>query len=320
MVTDGAASNRSWWRLAGWTLAVALVASLAVLGLKYWHQAHAPVAASVSVAGGDGGGWPRATPDSEGFDTAALDRAVAYARRSGAQALLVTRHAHLLVDDDGAGLSAGDGIDGGAFAELLVALAAGVAAHDYGLPEPRGALAADRLAAQISAASHLAYPQFLSRYLWQPLNAAPARILLNAAGRPAPAACCFIARASDWLRVAELLIADGRFEGTQVLPAGWARRVQQASAEDPGRAFGLWLAPGAHGAEPFLAHDVLMMRGLGRTRLWVAPQQHLAILLVDQRPADGALDETRLPNMVLRALREAPSGAHQNIDDLVPGH
>jgi len=261
---------------------------------------------------------PRATPESEGFDTVGMQRAADFARGNGAQAFLVMRHSHLVLEHYGHGVDEHSHVDGGGFAELLVALAAGIAMRDHALPEPQVPLACAAVAAQIAATSHMSYPQFLSRRLWQPLNAAAAQILLAAPSATAPADCCLHARPGDWLRVAELVIADGRFEGTQVLPAGWAQRVQQPGAQDQGRALGLWLASSARGAEPYIAHDVLFLRGPGQTRLWMAPRQDIVILLV--APDGSGSDETRLPNMVYRALRESPSGTHQNLGDLVPNH
>lgn len=302
------------WRPLGW----ALPALFAVLVVGYWQMTRQPAPVSLAVPGGDGGGLPRATPESEGFDAVGLQRAADYARSNGAQAFLVMRHSHLVVERYGGGVDVHSDVDGGSFAELLVALAAGIAVRDHAMSEPHSPLASAALAAQIAAASHLSYPQFLSRKLWQPLNAAAAQILLTAPGATAPADCCLQARATDWLRVAELVIADGRFEGTQVLPAGWAQRVSQPSVADPGRAMGLWLASSAHGAEPYVAHEVLFLRGPGQTRLWMAPRQAIAILLV--APAGSGNDETRLPNMVFRALRESPSGTNRNIGDLVPHH
>ncbi len=300
-----------------------VIAALGVLGLGLWHLAQRPATAGIEVPGGDGGGLPRAQAESEGFDAAALQEVVHYARRSGAQALLVTRHAHLLVEHYDAGLDQNSAIDTGRFAELLVALAAGIALQADALPQDLrllDATAADRLARQIATASQLSYPQFLSRNIWQPLNAARAHFLLSSPAATLNAGCCLAARSSDWLRVAELLIADGRFEGTQVLPTGWAQRVLRPSAEDPGRAFGVWLAASAHGAEPFVAHDVFFLRGVGRTHLYVAPRLAIAILLLDTRAATGEDDETRLPNMVFRALRAGPADDRQKIDELVPGH
>ncbi|MGB8694527.1 MAG: hypothetical protein WCD08_13565 [Steroidobacteraceae bacterium] len=308
-------------KFIGW----GVITALAVLGLGFWHLAQRAAPAGIEVPGGDGGGLPRADAESEGFDAAALQGIVSYARRSGAQALLVTRHAHLLVEHYDAGLDERSAIDTGAFAELLVALAAGIALHEHALPLPQDlrlvdATAADRLAGQIATASQLSYPQFLSRNIWQPLNAARAHFLLSSPAAALNAGCCLAARSSDWLRVAELLIADGRFEGTQVLPAGWAQQVLKPSAEDPGRAFGVWLAASAHGAEPFVAHDVFFLRGVGRTHLYVAPRLHIAILLLDTRAATSSDDETRLPNLVFRALRAGPGDDRQKIGELVPGH
>ena len=308
-------------RLIGW----GLIAALAVLGLKFWHGAQRATPGSIEVPGGDGGGLPRAEPESEGFDTAALQEVVRYARRSGAQALLVTRHAHLLLEQYGTGLDEHSAIDTGSFAEVLVALAAGIAVHEDGLAEPQDlrlvdARAVNRLATQIAAASHMSYPQFLSRNIWQPLNAAGAQFLLTSPGATLNAACCFAARSSDWLRVAELLIADGRFEGTQVLPAGWAQRVLKPAAQDPRRAFGVWLAAAANGAEPFVAHEVCFLRGVGRSRLYLALPLDIAILLLDTRAATDGIDETRLPNMVFRALRAGATADRQKIGELVPGH
>lgn len=296
-----------------------LVALAAATTLYLWRHAAVPPAA-LTVPGGDGGGLPRATPESEGFDTEGVRQLVEHVRRSGAQALLVTHHSHLVIEEYRGGADARSHVDGGAMAELLVALAAGAAVRDYGMDDPQRWASGDALASAIAGASHMTYPQFLSRQLWQPLNAAPAQIVLPSAQAPAPAGCCLWARAVDWLRLAELVIADGRFEGTQVLPAGWAQRLQQPDSADPDRGYGLWLAGSAHGAEPFIAHDVVFARGPGQTRLWIAPRQQLAILLIDPRPAAGAGDETRVANMVFRALRESPSGAHQNLSDLVPNH
>ena len=304
------------WRWLAW----ALIALVGALGIGYWRHGTQSPPPSVSVQGGDSGGLARATIEVEGFDREGVRQLVEYAHRSGAQALLVTHHTHLVIEEYAAGTDANSSIDGGAMAELLAALAAGAAVRDYGMPEPQGTVTSDALATAIAAASHMSYPQFLSRQIWQPLNAATAQILLPAANAPAPAGCCLQARVVDWLRLAELLMADGRFEGTQVLPAGWALRLQQPLSTDPGRGFGLWLAGSARGAEPYIAHDVVFVRGLGQTRLWMAPHQQLAILLIDQRPAGGSGDETRLPNMVFRALRESPSGTHQNLSDLVPNH
>lgn len=278
------------------------------------------------VAGGDGGGLPRATPEAEGFDAAALAQAGAQARAMGAGTLLVLRHGHLVHEQYGAGSDAGTLVAGGAMSEALEAIVVGVAVRERGLELPTGRFDAQELARGIAAASGQAYPEYLARSLWQPLNAAPAR-LVPSAGSSA-LACCLAARAGDWLRVASLMMEGGRFEGTQIVAAQWLARMGTPLADDPGRGYGLWLAPAARGAEPFAAQRVVFLRGPGSTRLWLMPALDLAVLLVDDAQAAGKagvaavlpFDETRVPNLVTRALRAQAVTGGQGLGELVPGH
>jgi len=278
-------------------LAVAVLAALLAL-LAWRHFATRPPAAvGAVIAGGDGGRLPRATPGAEDFDEPALQSVAAFAAQHGARALLVMRHGHLVLEQYSGAADADTLFDGGELARAVLLLATGVAVDRSAMPVPDTTrIDSRRLAAAIAAASGEPYPEFLSRHLWRALDAAPAR-WLDPGMR---------ARASDWMRVAGVLLHDGRFEGTQVVPAGWIARLG---------------APRAPlGAEPFRTGEVLMFHG-GATLLWLAPRADLAILYVDGSPAAGfAIDETRLPRMVLRALRQQPSTGGARLDELVPGH
>ena len=276
----------------------AVVAALLAAALAWrWSTLHTVHPGGIVIAGGDGGRLPRADAAQEGFDSVALQAAAAFARAQGAQALLVMRHGHLVLEQYGSGAGADTLFDGGELARAVLLLAAGVAVDRYAMPVPDTTrIDAQRLATAIAGASGEAYPQFLSRHLWRPLDAAPAR-WLNPGLR---------ARATDWMRVAGVLLHDGRFEGTQVVPPGWIARLG---------------APrGPLGAEPFRPGEVVVFHG-GATMLWLAPGADLSILCVDGYPSAGfAADETRLPRMIMRALREAPSGHGASLNDLVPGH
>jgi CubicO group peptidase (beta-lactamase class C family) len=276
---------------------IAALALLLTLAAWYQHRTRAPQDHGMLIAGGDGGGLPRAEAAAEGFDTVALEAAAALARKQGARALLVTRHEHLVYEQYAAGADADMLVDGGQFAKTLVMLSAGIAVAQNGMAVP----AVERvepasLAAAIAQASGLSYPQFLSRNLWQPLNAAPAQWY----------GATLHARASDWLRIAELLLQDGRFEGAQIVPGGWVQRLRKA--------------PEASGAEPFAADDVQMLRGPGATRMWLVPHLDLAVLYVGDWSPGAAIDETRLPNTIIRALRDRQSPTGVSLNDLVPGH
>ena len=272
-----------------------IVALLIVAGNWLWIHTHAPDMGGVPIAGGDAGGLPRAEAATEGFDAAPFQAAVDWAARERTGALLVSRHGHLLIEHYSGDVNVDSLVAGGGMSEALVLLAAGIAVPQHGLSLPASEpVDTAQLPAAIAKSSGRSFPQFLSRNVWQPLNAAPARW-----SEPEVSA-----RAVDWLRVAELLLRDGRFEGTQVVPAGWTARVR--------------LLRTAPGAEPFADKDMAYLHGRGATRLWLSPRFDLAILSVSDTA--HSTDETRLPNMIVRALRERPGVSGTSLNDLVPGH
>ena len=283
------------WRAAG--LLLVLLALLALASAWHRHPLQVAEAGTVPVAGGDGGGLPRAAAEAEGFDAHSLGEAAGLARAQGSSALLVLRHGHLVYEQYAGGADAATLVDGGELADVLVMLAARIAAMNNALVMPPGpGLDRGRLAAAIAAASHLGYPQFLSRNVWQQLNAAPARW----------SPTTMRARAGDWLRVAEVLLHDGRFEGTQLIPGGWSQQLVRPTP--------------APGSEAYAASDMACLRGPGATRLWLAPSLDLAVLRVAPAPATGAIDEARLVNMIVRAVRDRPATGGVSLNDLVFGH
>jgi hypothetical protein len=289
---------------------LAAAAFLVAVGAWHRHTSHALERGTVLIAGGDAGGLPRADAGTEGFDAKGLQAAVEMARAQPAGGLLITRHGHLVLDSYSGGTDPEVLIDGGEFSTTLLMLAVGVAVAQGGQLAPVTISHDPRqLSALVVKASGLGYPQFLSRNLWQPLNAAPAQ-------------CSGIeirARPVDWLRVAELLLHDGRFEGTQVVPPGWVLQLRPAAdgLERPGT--GIYRRPVTTGAEAFASDDIFFMRGPGATRLWVVPRLDLTILHFSGSGA-GLTDETRLPNAVIRALRDRPPSTGVELRNLVPNH
>jgi hypothetical protein len=310
------------------------VGALALLVLLFnaWQlRPRQPVQPRVMVGGGDGGGLPRAQPADERLDGAALERAMRDPAAGSLQVLVIMRDDHLVFERYGRGLSGDTVIDSGPFAQVLVALVAGVAAKAGALaPTALHDFDANALRAAIEAGTQQHYEDYLSRQLWGRVNAAGAWIALPASAAPAPADCCLHARVLDWLRIAGLLVNDGRFEGKQIVPPGWVQRMASPLSLDSVRGLGVELAASAHGAEPFAANGVFFVRGPGRWRLWLLPQLKLAILFGAQSPPASAppaearamWDETRLPNLVLRAVsdRSLQRGDATDLQGLVPGH
>ena len=183
------------------TWLIAALALLAAAGAWRWRAIHAEYSSAVVIAGGDGGGLPRAEPSTEGFDALALQAAATLADAQHASVLLVMRHGHLVFERYAGGVDAGTLVDGGELAHTLLMLAAGVAVAQNGMVMPASPpYDAGHLAAAIAAASGLSFPLFLSRNVWQPLNAAPALAIGCAL-----ASCCCTTASSRVRRSSPLL-------------------------------------------------------------------------------------------------------------------
>jgi hypothetical protein len=274
----------------------ALAALCAAGGAWRWHLLQARAVGGALIAGGDGGGLPRAAPGLEGFDATALQAAATRALAQGANALLVMRHGHLVYENYAHGLDAATPVAGGELTRSLLITAAGIAVARHGMTMPGPPLDPDRLAAAIAAASGRSYPWFLSRHVWQPLHAAPAYW-----SSPGVSARC-----ADWMRVGDLLMHDGRFEGTQVVQAGWIARH-----------YDLLYGPGV---EASTAVGLLTLQGPGSMRLWLAPRLDVAILRVAPAPPPGAPVDETLARTIINTLRDRPATGGASLNDLVPGH
>ncbi len=96
-----------------------------------------------TIAGGHQPAAPRVLPGSELLDARALEEAARYAGDHGAQALIVSRHDHIVFERYWRGTSFGTFIDAGALTPLLVALATGnaISHRRIGWPdEPLGVI------------------------------------------------------------------------------------------------------------------------------------------------------------------------------------
>ena len=75
----------------------------------------------------------------------------------------------------------------------------------------------------------------------------------------ARASCCLRARRGDWMRIAELLVSDGHFQGEQVLPPGWVKSMLAPSKANRNFGAQVWrgefFAPGAGASDSWLDHN-----------------------------------------------------------------
>lgn len=302
-------------------MVIGLVVALAGAAIAVYESGWLrPPPPSVPVGGGEAGLLPRATATEERLDDGALAAALEHARKEQAEVLLIARHGHLVTEYYGHGVDRDSLLDTGTFASVLAALTAGDAITKAHMPMPvLSDFDGAALANSIGAATDQSYVNYLSTHLWRPINAAPARFVLDHAGAPVRTDCCFEARAIDWLRVAELLMNGGRFEGIQAVPETWVKQMLAPVTPGADHGFGILLGKAARGAAPLESDDVLFLRGAAHDRLWMVPSLRLAVLVIAPGTEGSLWDETQLPNLVMSAVKDRPaSGA--SLNELVPGH
>jgi len=369
-------------------VAVLAVALVLVAGLFTWRawRAGARYEQSELLAGGNEPPAPRVSPDSEALERSALEAASSYAGEHGSQALIVSRHDHIVFEHYWRGTNFDTVADAQAFTRLLHALATGVAASHrlIGWPDepvgtfisewqgdargaitvrnllqsasglagpaalppdtplvpallglrlsaPPGTRRSDQpadpqlLALLLERASKERFAAYASRVLWRRIGAADAWLWLDQPGGSARADCCLRAHQGDWIRVAELLLRDGNYRGSELMRPGWVTLMRSPSKADPDFGAFLRVATSSAGrAAAYALPDVFLVAGAGGNRMWLVPSLQIAILCTgDPRGRDAQWDDTRVPNLIIRGARDfLPPAARPggDVSAIVPGH
>jgi hypothetical protein len=250
---------------------------------------------------------PRLSPDEAGIEIGALEEAAEYAARARSQALLVMRNGHLVYERYWDGTGFDTGIDADSFAQPLAALLVGSALADRAIPYPDASVRsadAQALGALLERGTGKRYAEYLSEKLWKPLGAADAQVSSDARR--------VHAWQGDWIRLGEALLAEGVYQGVEVMPPAWARETLRSNIA-------------RSGSEAYAAREVFVLGGDDGHRLWIVPSLRLAILRVAARGGRRAgWEEARIPNLVIRGLRDLAPGPAKGpkIDpaDYAPGH
>ena len=340
-----------------WMVALVLIALLGVLrtvgDTGYWRRymfaltdgsaqgAASLVQPRLRLTGSDEP-LPRATAEAELIAPEALTAAADAARTQGSQALIVNRHGHRVFEYFASGRSGTDAVEGGELSAALMALAAG-ALVDSRRIEPDVAVETIRAAARpgeswrnpwSAAARHRfkldAPPALLqqdmdadlastiSARVWLPLRAADAW-LWGTGDAALRLDCCVVARVDDWMRVGDLLLQQGSYQGDRIVSPDWVRQLLAADVE--GARHPVWLGAQQSwvGDEPPATRDVYWFDLGSDLRLWLMPRRSLAVL---HWAGNASAHDTLLPNMILRGLLDqTPAlGGSTELNELVPGH
>ena len=176
----------------------------------------------------------------------------------------------------------------------------------------------------IEAATGMRYAKFIGREILAPIGAAGGQIWVNRPGGMAHAGCCILLPPETWLRLAVLLLQDGRWQGRALLPVGYVAEMRTGTVQNRNYGLGLWLGtpwlerrsftnaarPGPRilQSEAYLAPDVFSFDGNGSQVVWMIPSANMVVLRTgDAPPPQPEWDNAVLPNTLLRGLKATGS-------------
>jgi len=297
------------------------------------------------VVAGQPGAMPQASAESESIAPEALVEASKRFAAVGARALIVHRHGHRILQLFDAGTSGATELVGGELTPAVHALAlaplvdtrrVGIDAAIAAVREESAYFSANGWRNPWSAAAHRRFrlrpaPQMLlrdgdgsaaqtiSQRVWQPLHARDAA-LWGEGDQALRVDYRMVATLDDWVRVGDVLLQQGTFEGERLASPDWIRALLAADLDTMRHPVWLEQQQPWSGAEPPASRDTFWFDLGAGVRLWLVPKRGLSVLMWSASRA-GARD-TEMPNLFIRALTDqAPTiGDSTDINQIVPGH
>ena len=184
---------------------------------------------------------------------------------------------------------------------------------------------AELVAPLIERATGKPYENWVSEEVLNPIGAAGGEIWMNRENGTPHAGCCVMLPAETYLRLGILVIEDGIWEGSRLLPEGYVDEMRTPTAQNPHAGMAVYIgAPyierrGAANpeleigktfhSEPYLAEDLVLFDGNSNQVVYIIPSQRLVILRTgDWPPQEPEWDNAALPNIILRALSTETGG------------
>lgn len=339
--------------LIKWIVAAVVVASVLVISRdpsRWLQPSYTPRAV---LKGSNQPPAPRESPVVEQLDIPSLQSAAEYAESQRSTALIVTRHGYIVFEKYWQGSNLDTVVPSEGLGRVIAALTTGVAIQErkigwpdepvsYILPQwahdsrneitVRNLLQAtsglkpdadpDVLGDVIQTASGQPYPEYASQAIWSRVGAGDASLWMGSPGGHARVDTGFRARQGDWLRIGELLLQKGNYQGDEIIVPTWVPELLKPAIGNPN--YGSYLHLGTHtapGMSPYATNDVFVVEG-GGNRMWLVPSLQLAILRTGGELA-GGWDEGRIPNLIIRGAHDfVPPAARPGADlrQIVPNH
>ena len=168
----------------------------------------------------------------------------------------------------------------------------------------------------IERASGQRLSEYLSEKIWKKIGARDALFYVDKPGGMVHTDCCMWASIRDMVRIGEMLMHKGVFQGRQIMPSGWIEEMIQPSKANVNYGMQLWMGNdfveyrpydarmttfANYHSEPYKADDVFYLDGLGKKRLYIIPSKSLVILRTGSNSKEW--DDAKLPNLFIEALK-----------------
>jgi CubicO group peptidase (beta-lactamase class C family) len=176
----------------------------------------------------------------------------------------------------------------------------------------------------IERATGRRYAEFVGREILNRIGAPGGEVWVNRPGGLAHSGCCMMLPPEAWLRLGLLVMQDGRWQGRRLLPRGYVDEMRRGTPQNPWYGLGVYVsgdyiarrgfanpervtdAQKVLHSEPYLARDLFLFDGNANQVVYIVPSAELVILRVGNPPpraAGAEWDNTKLPNLLLRALQ-----------------
>lgn len=156
----------------------------------------------------------------------------------------------------------------------------------------------------LERASGLTFAQFVGKYLWQPLSCGRAYTWADVLGKSHTFGA-FFASPRDWLKLGQLFLQEGVFEGVQIVPKAWLEYMQTPSntpekgikdgrgdfghhlwlkAHDYGPIAGIPRIEGAYAKAPLKDDTMTYFEGMRGQYLYISKKHDFIMLRMGERP------------------------------------
>lgn len=172
----------------------------------------------------------------------------------------------------------------------------------------------------IERATGVQYEDWVSREVLQQIGAKGGKVWMNREGGTAHSGCCILLPAESWLRLAVLVLDEGRWNDKQIIAPEFIAQMRTPTPHNPHAGMGLYvgspyleyrgfLNPSApdslkvYHSEPYVDDRMVLFDGNGNQVAYIMPSFNMVILRLGERPPrDLPWDNAFLPNTIAGAF------------------